>query len=101
MENSNYIGRSNSGNYFQGYIDDFRVYMKTLTASDILAIYNTAAPSPITITPDTTAPTPNAETWLVAPTAISDSAITMSATVGTDASGWVEYDFHVHIRRWS
>ena len=31
MENANYLGRGNAGNYFQGYIDDFRVYMKTLT----------------------------------------------------------------------
>ena len=93
MENANYLGRGNAGNYFQGYVDDFRVYMKTLTASDVLAVYNTAAPAPVTITPDTTAPTPNAETWLVSPNAISDNAITMSATVGTDASNWVEYYF--------
>ncbi|MCX6343453.1 MAG: DUF6055 domain-containing protein [Armatimonadetes bacterium] len=93
MENCNYLGRGNAGNYFQGYLDDFRGYMKSLDAAEVLAVYNTAAPAPVTITADTTAPTPNAETWLVAPNAVSDSAITMSATLGADASGWVEYYF--------
>ena len=93
MENSNYLGRGNAGDYFQGYLDDFRVYMKTLTAGEVSAVYAEAAPGPVTITPDTTAPTPNPATWLVTPTAPSDSAITMSATAGTDAGGWVEYCF--------
>jgi len=94
MENCNYLGRGNAGNYFQGYIDDFRVYMKTLASSDISTLYSsTLTVTPITPTTDTTKPTPNPETWLVNPTAISDSAITMSASVGTDASNWIEYYF--------
>jgi len=93
MENANYLGRGNGGNYFQGYIDDFRVYMKGLSAAEIAAVYAAPAPSPVTIASDTTPPTPNPATWLVVPNAISDSAITMSATPGTDASGWVEYYF--------
>jgi hypothetical protein len=93
MENANYLGRGNAGNYFQGYLDDFRVYMKSLSAAEVLAVYSEAAPGTVTVTPDTAAPTPNAATWLVAPNAVGDSAITMSATPGTDASGWVEYYF--------
>ncbi|MCX6345305.1 MAG: DUF6055 domain-containing protein [Armatimonadetes bacterium] len=93
MQNCNYLGRDTAGNYFQGSLDNFAVYNKTLSSGEVTTLYNTAAPSPITPTTDTTAPTPNAATWLVNPTAISDSAITMSATPGTDASGWVEYYF--------
>ena len=47
------------------------------------------SPSP----PTPPRPTPNAATWLVAPTSNGDSTVTMSATPGTDASGWVEYYF--------
>ena len=93
MENANYLGRGNGSDYFQGSLDDFRVYSKALSAAEIAALYSAAAPSPVTITPDTTAPTPNAATWLVNPVAISDNAVAMSATPGTDASGWVEYYF--------
>ncbi len=91
MENANYLGRGNSGNYFQGSIDDFRVYSKSLMGGEVSAVYGGAAPGVVTIPPDTTAPTPNAAAWLIPPTALSDSSITMSATPGTDASGWVEY----------
>ncbi len=93
MENANYLGRGNSGDYFQGYLDDFRVYSKALSSGEITAVYGEAAPGPVTIPADTTPPAPNAATWLVMPEAISDSALTMSATPGTDASGWVEYYF--------
>ncbi|MGA2749295.1 MAG: DUF6055 domain-containing protein [Verrucomicrobiota bacterium] len=93
MANANYLGRGNASNYFQGSVDDFRVYMESLAASNVLAIYNTPAPAPVTATADTNAPTPNPATWLVAPYAILDSAVTMSATQGADASGWVEYYF--------
>ncbi|MEI7899521.1 MAG: DUF6055 domain-containing protein, partial [bacterium] len=93
MENANYLGRGNAGHYFQGSFDDFRVYNKTLSAAEVAALYNTAAPSPVTPAADTAAPTPNAATWLAAPVALGDSIITMSATPGTDASGWVEYYF--------
>lgn len=93
MENTNYLGRGNAGDYFQGSFDDFRVYMKALTAAEVAAIYSAAAPAVIAPTTDTAAPTPNAATWLIAPTAVDDSTVTMSATPGTDASGWVEYYF--------
>ena len=93
MQNCNYLGRDTAGNYFQGSLDDFRVYNKTLSSGEVTTLYNTPPPSPVTPPNDTTAPTPNAETWLVNPTAISDSAITMSGTVGTDASNYVAYYF--------
>ena len=41
---------------------------------------------------DTSAPTPNPATWLINPTATSDTSIAMSATKATDANG-VEYSF--------
>ncbi|HNQ88950.1 MAG TPA: DUF6055 domain-containing protein [Verrucomicrobiota bacterium] len=93
MENANYLGRGNAGAFFQGYLDDFRVSMKALSAAEVAAVCSAAAPAPVTIPADTAAPAPNAATWLVAPRAISDNAVTMSATPGTDASGWVEYYF--------
>ncbi|MCX6880883.1 MAG: DUF6055 domain-containing protein, partial [Verrucomicrobia bacterium] len=93
MENANYLGRGNGGNYFQGTLDDFRCYMRSLAAAEASALFTAAGPAPITITADTTAPTPNAATWLVAPVATGDSTVTMSATPGSDASGWVEYHF--------
>lgn len=93
MENANYLGRGTSGTYFQGYLDDFRAYMKALTAAEVATIYAAGSPEPVIIAGDTTPPTPNPATWLVTPRAISDNAVTMSATPGTDASGWVEYYF--------
>ncbi len=93
MENANYLGRGNSGNYFQGSLDDFRVYMKALAGAEVAALYSAPAPGSVTLVADTTAPTPNAASWLVTPMPVSDDAVTMSATPGTDASGWVEYYF--------
>ena len=93
MENTNYLGRGNTGNWFQGFLDDFRVFNKGLTATEVTTLYSTAAPAPVTITVDTTAPTPNAATWLVEPQSNGDNSATMSATPGTDDSGWVEYYF--------
>ena len=93
MENANYLGRGNAGDYFPGSLDDFCVCMRSLAESEIQALYYTAPPAPVTPVADPTPPTPNAATWLVPPNAISDSTITMSATPGTDASGWVEYYF--------
>ena len=93
MENANYLGRGYSGNYFQGALDDFRCYMRGLTAAELMTLFSTAAPAPISLTADTTPPTPNSATWLGAPMASGDSRVTMSATPGSDASGWVEYYF--------
>jgi len=93
MENANYLGRGNAGNYFQGSLDDFRCFMRAFSAADVLALFNAAAPAPITLAADNTPPTPDAATWLVPPMANGDSSATMSATPGSDASGWVEYDF--------
>lgn len=43
--------------------------------------------------PDTTPPTPDPASFSSAPAATSDTVITMTATLGTDASGTVEYLF--------
>ena len=90
--NCNYIGRGNAGDYFAGQIDEFRVYNKALSSSDITAL-QTLAGGTVTTTTDTTAPTPNPATWLVAPKILSGTSVVMSATKGSDASGWVEYYF--------
>jgi hypothetical protein len=46
-----------------------------------------------TYTPDTTPPTPNPATFASAPTAVSSSEITMTATIGSDATPPVQYYF--------
>lgn len=96
MANANYLGRGNSptNNYFQGSLDEFRVYMRSLAASEVLARYNLPAPAAVTPATDPNPPSPNPATWLANPAAVSDSAITMSATPGTNlVTGWVQYYF--------
>jgi carbonic anhydrase/acetyltransferase-like protein (isoleucine patch superfamily) len=90
MANANYLGRGYAGNYFQGSVDDFRVFMRSFAASDVAALYATPAPAPVTPVTDTPPATP---TWLATPNAISDSAITMSATPAASTLGWSEYYF--------
>jgi hypothetical protein len=48
--------------------------------------------TPITVTPDITAPAPDPMTWATVPTATGQTAITMTATTATDPSG-VQYSF--------
>ena len=48
--------------------------------------------TPITVNPDTTAPTPDPLTWASVPQSTSQTAITMTASTATDPSG-VEYFF--------
>lgn len=93
MENANYMGRDDAGNSFKGSIDEFRVFNKGMTPSEVAALFNTAVPDAIAAVTDSTPPTPSAATWLAAPKANGDSSVTMSATPGSDASGWVEYYF--------
>ena len=90
--NCNYVGRGSSGNYFSGQIDEFRIYNKALNGTDITAL-QTLAGGTYTPVSDTTAPTPNAETWFVSPAALDAKTITMSATKGTDASNYIQYYF--------
>jgi chitodextrinase len=44
--------------------------------------------------PDTTPPTPNPMTWQIAPHSINPTTIEMKATIATDASGGIEYEFN-------
>lgn len=46
--------------------------------------------------PETDPPTPNPATWATAPESVNSAQITMTATIGTDASGVVEYYFQEH-----
>ncbi|MGB1129536.1 MAG: sialate O-acetylesterase, partial [Haloferula sp.] len=76
-------------------------YTYTVKARDKSAAQNETAPSTAasattTGTPpgaDTDPPTPNPASFASAPAAISDSAISMTATTGSDDSGPVEYFF--------
>ena len=86
MENANYLGRGNAGGYFQGRVDEFKIYNKALTTSEI-ALASTEVVAGTMPVADSAPPTPNAATWLVAPTLLGDSAIVMTATEGTDAGG--------------
>ena len=47
----------------------------------------------VSIATDTDPPTPNPATFAVAPAAVNSTAISMTATIGSDASGPVEYLF--------
>lgn len=49
--------------------------------------------------PETDPPTPDPATWATAPAAVNASQISMTATIGTDASGVVEYYFQEHSGR--
>ena len=77
-------GDSIYGQYFQGTIDEVRVYNTALTAAQIQADMNT----PIDATPDTQAPT--APTDLTA-TAVSSSQINLSWSASTDNVGVTGY----------
>ncbi|MBW8017458.1 MAG: PASTA domain-containing protein, partial [Planctomycetes bacterium] len=79
-------------------------YSGTVAAGDVIsqnptAGTPTAAGAPVAIevslgvNPDTAAPTPNPATFASVPSADSDTAISMTATTGTDASGPVQYYF--------
>ena len=68
--------------FFNGKIDDLRIYNRVLSPTEISYF----------MPPDTSPPTPTTSTWLINPTAASDTSITMSATKVTDLNG-VEYHF--------
>jgi hypothetical protein len=82
--------------YTDSGLDASTQYTYTVTMRDSLDNTGTAS-SPASATtqaaPDTDPPTPNPATFAVAPAADSSSAISMTATTGSDASGPVEYLF--------
>jgi hypothetical protein len=72
-------------------------YTYTVRARDTSNNYNATAPSiaeSATTNADAGAPTPNPATFASAPTAVSDTEITMTATTGADGSGPVVYFFN-------
>ncbi len=71
-------------------------YTYTVTARDTSNNYNATAPSiaeSATTDADAGAPSPNPATFASAPTAVSDTEITMTATTGADGTGPVKYFF--------
>lgn len=75
-----------NGSYFNGLIDDVRIYNEALSSTDISALYDAF------MTADTTAPTPDPMTWATVPYSMGSTSISMTATTATDASS-VEYYF--------
>ncbi|KKL54729.1 hypothetical protein LCGC14_2262500, partial [marine sediment metagenome] len=87
----------------QNTLYTYRVQMKD-AAENLTA---KSGPASATTEEDNTRPTPNPATFSLLPTAISDSAITMTATIGYDeVSEPIEYFFYCieggfHLRSWS
>ncbi len=90
-------GWQTSPNYTDDGLDASTQYTYTVQMRDSVGTPNVGtASSPANATtnaPDATAPTPNPATWASAPSADSESAISMTATTGADATGPVEYFF--------
>ena len=81
MANDFYSG----GRFFNGVMDDVRIYNHSLTQTEIEAVIDSAEE-------DTTAPTPDPMTWATVPYETGSTSISMTATTASDASG-VEYYF--------
>jgi hypothetical protein len=70
------------GRYFNGAMDDVRIYDRALTVEEIREL----------VPPDYEPPAPNPMTWAIAPHATGSSSISMTATMASDTSE-VEYYF--------
>jgi fibronectin type 3 domain-containing protein len=85
-----------SASYTDSGLNASTQYTYTVTMRDSLANIGTASSGASATTqaaPDTDPPTPNPATFASAPSADSDTAISMTATTGSDPSGPVEYLF--------
>ena len=71
--------------FYDGWIDDVRLYDVALSPSAIGAIYDAGTTNP--------APIPNPAMFAAPPTADSDTAISMTAITGTSSNNPVEYLF--------
>jgi len=89
-------GWQSSTNYTDTGLSPGTEYTYTVQARDLSANLNSNTVSAAVSTntdPDTSAPTPDAMTFATAPTAITDTAISMTATTASDPSGGLEYLF--------
>ena len=97
MANANYLGRGNAGNYFQGSVDDFRVYHAVVGGERRAgALQHAGAGGGRRRWRTRPRPRP---AWLVSPYAVSDSAITMSATWADQRPGLERVLLQQHLRR--
>ncbi|MHC4086351.1 MAG: metallophosphoesterase [Planctomycetota bacterium] len=88
-------GWQTSANYTDSGLTAYTQYTYTVQMRDSLSNTGTASsPANATTDAETDPPTPNPATFAVAPAADSDTAISMTATTGSDASGPVEYFFN-------
>ncbi len=86
-------GWQTSPSYTDTGLNPATQYTYTVQMRDALLNTGTASGPANATTDDTIPPTPNPATFSAAPAAISDTAISMTATIGTDISGPVEYYF--------
>lgn len=87
----NYLGRSQfaADPYLDGALDDFRIYAKALSVSEIATVKNGGNISGIG---DTTPPIPNPVGWAARPNVSGNGTVRMQATSCLDSNG-VEYYF--------
>lgn len=80
--------------YTDSGLSPVTLYAYTVQMRDVIGNTGAASAPPSSATTlDTTPPTPDPATFATGPMAISETEITMSATLGTDLSGSVEYYF--------
>lgn len=92
---SMFLGRGPLGNYFLGWLTDFRVYVQPQEAGVIATLASRIKNRATAWAPETADSTPPkaAATFLMQPTALGDSAVVMSAPKAADDKEWVEYSF--------
>jgi hypothetical protein len=91
-----FLGRGPLGNYFLGWLTDFRVYVQPQEAGVIATLASQIKDRSArwtTVAKDSTPPKATSATFLLPPTPLGDTAVVMSAPKATDDSGWVEYSF--------
>jgi hypothetical protein len=84
---------TNSGRYFQGYVGEVKIYNKTLSDEDFKNQQNSFFTKWVTANTEKDPPLPNPASFSIAPAGVFGSIISMTATLGSDLNGPVEYLF--------
>lgn len=90
-----FLGRGPLGNYFLGWLTDFRVYVQAQEPAVITTLAGQMKNRTTAWAAETKDSTPPkaATDFLMKPTALGDSAVVMSAPKAGDDKEWVEYSF--------